>query len=380
MAFTSITGQYNIGNVPRQVDPRAIQIFEEVTFGNDPSSYGEIAGLRMLEPMIDEKPMVEGDRIETKYMSLYFTDDAVGTISPTFNEYKRYFEVQRKGWMIKDYDFSIEAMENAIEKKTDLFAMAREKTAIASDLYRKNYIPSNQYTALITGSSLRATVPASGTGQNYEYQFGALRGETVSNLKATKGGSGVRNHWRAIELSTGLTADDINFCKSYIKDYKDYSNRGVVVMANGDTLWEAQNVYSDSMNVDEFIVDGMPASRIAGVTFIENEYIPDDFMLFMDVDMSKIMVKAVSPNPALRGLSIIHENGWESLNSPDQLNGSKLKINRESYSLIGRHKILWLDINATRYNANREMQAGAFVALESYVATLKDSWYRGVNK
>ena len=36
MAYTVITGVKNIGNIPRKINPAFLEVFEELTFGNNP--------------------------------------------------------------------------------------------------------------------------------------------------------------------------------------------------------------------------------------------------------------------------------------------------------------------------------------------------------
>jgi len=238
------------------------------------------------------------------------------------------------------------------------------------------YLPAIKLQTLFTGDSARTVVPADGTGQDYEYQFGALRGETVNNLKAwINGGVGARNHWRAIELNTGVTADDIEFSKSYLQDYQDYSGRGIRCVGNGRTLWKMKAVYSNSLNSDKYMVDGLPAERIAGTEFVEFEWFPDDIVMFHDIDATGTIVRLVSPEPALRGLYLVSERGFEAMDKPEQLSGSLLKIGKEGMHSVLRHKYLFLDINKTRYNADREMQAGGFTAINNFVTGLVNSWY-----
>ena len=46
--------------------------------------------------------------------------------------------------------------------------------------------------------------------------------------------------------------------------------------------------------------------------------------------------------------------------------------------LIKRHKVLWLDIDKSRYNAGNAMQAGGFTALNNHVTKMLNGWYKSV--
>ena len=376
MAYTVITGVKNIGNIPRKINPAFLEVFEELTFGNNPDMTKEPEITRIAEAMTETTEGIEGKRIETTYSSLFFTDDGLATSSPAFGEYKKYFTLKRKAYQIKDFEYSIDMMEKALENKIDLMGEIRDKTRKCVDLYRKKYIPAINIQTLITGDSSRTVVPADGTGQGYEYQFGALRGETVENV-APWATTQVRNHFWAVGASTGLSFDDLSKVKAYMSDYED-SSGSWVVFGKGDAFDKFINVFNDTMTKDKIIAGGVNAIEVNDFSFVRMKEMPSDFLLIVDSEMAGIILKMVSPEATLTGLMMVHEQGYPALDAPEQIAGTLVKIGKEGRHLIKRHKVLWLDIDKSRYNAGNAMQAGGFTALNNHVTKMLNGWYKSV--
>lgn len=88
---------------------------------------------------------------------------------------------------------------------------------------------------------------------------------------------------------------------------------------------------------DEFtriLTTGQAADPICGVLFIVNEYMPKDWILFLDGQCSGLITKLISPVPEFRGMAIEKEQGFSNIDNLYSLTGSFFRIQPEG-SLIG---------------------------------------------
>jgi len=378
MAFSVITGSKTIGNIPNQIDPIFLETMADLEQGNVADNIKDLQGMGLVANFVEEIEGVDGKRVEFEYMNAYFSKGGLASTSSGFDSYKKYFELQRDYFDMKDFDFTIDTVTQAIElgKESELFAEARKKTQKCIQLYNRVFIPSTIIQTLITGDFRRTTIPTLNTNGDYGDQFGALRGEDVINVQPWKSGT-ARNHYRCLKANANVTADDIVANAQLIKDYKDYSQMGIVAYANGVTMFALRNVFNYNGTIDDVIL-GKVELVVGGVKFVTLEWLPDNFVLFTDIDASGMIKKMVSPNPTMRGLGMIKEKGWDDLTDPQQLEGTIMRIFPVSYALMKRHKLLWLDIDKTRYNSNGFIPSGGDgeKALNNHALALRNTWFK----
>ena len=207
MAFSVITGSKTIGNIPNQIDPIFLETMADLEQGNVADNIKDLQGMGLVANFVEEIEGVDGKRVEFEYMNAYFSKGGLASTSSGFDSYKKYFELQRHYFNMKDFDFTIDTVTQAIElgKESELFAEARKKTQKCVQLYNRVFTPSTIIQTLITGDFRRTTIPTLNTNGDYGDQFGALRGEDVINVQPWKSGT-ARNHYRCLKANANVTA------------------------------------------------------------------------------------------------------------------------------------------------------------------------------
>jgi len=366
MAIKSIRGAATIVDLGIPTKEGMLTAISGLDAVNDAEVYPKLAGIDMIAPYMTEVQGVEGHRVESESMKIYWSEKALTGNVQGHNKSVGSFELSRKGYFTKNFKFDIDMERQAKERNMDLMKLITDTTNGAINSYRDTYLPNIVYYTLIRGSNMNDAIPALNT--NFYGAFGAVRGANVTNVNVGKSGTGV-NHWFAIK-GDNLTAEDIKRVSGEMKKYKTYSRRGVIAMANSDTLWEVLNTINYAGNKDEFQKTGIPAYSIAGVKLVENEYIPDGKILFLDAGKKDIIHRMVSPVAEYRGLGIFQEKGFPIFDNPQVLEGSMFEIFAEGYFIMNRTAIAWLDLD-TKDATNGLMQAAGFTALEAYADGLK---------
>jgi len=101
--------------------------------------------------------------------------------------------------------------------------------------------------------------------------------------------------------------------------------------------------------------------------------LPDGMIFMCDAGATgddAYLVRFQSRKPKYRGISIYQEKGFTSFNEYEALEGAKFVIQAESWNLIGRGKVVWLDINHTSPGSHL-MHNDGFTALNAQAALYK---------
>jgi len=202
-------------------------------------------------------------------------------------------------------------------------------------------------------------------------EYGMLRNTVVPEYYLKPGKSTTRQHWMAIEKSTGIEATDIMAGIQRLAEYVDTMEGDVIVYGSGTTLAQVYTVYNDAMKQDEFWRTGEPMDIIGGVNFIKNDMLPTDFLLFVNGGADFLLTKNQSSNPDFRGVGTYKENGVIKFEDEMDLVGTKFKVHAEKWYMDGMTDALIMDINPARNNASNIMQTAGFTAIDTYVASLE---------
>ena len=231
-------------------------------------------------------------------------------------------------------------------------------------------------------------------GGAYNKSFGLLRNTQVDSLMlasvdstAVAGSqkSAIRNHYRAIRKPStvagqiGITPQDIDDVKRYLGNYKENANKQIVAVTSSNVINTLAGFYQYLPTKDYFLENGIPSTKIAGIHFVEADYIiPEDFILFVVydpiVERGHLLTKVINPRPEYQGMYVtIGDKAytWDDFDEA-KLSEAKLKIGDIDVHLTGRTRALWLDCG-NRVNTDGLMTQGGLDILTrqyaDYLAT-----------
>lgn len=340
----TITGTVSAGHFLGQADSNIIKIIGSIEDMNDPSIVLQLKGMDFLTPFTREFEGLQGATEAVSSYRVWAVEDGSYQDADTYNETHEMWRYKRRAWVIKDKDFSSKMLRQIREegKEGQLTKVVNERVAAISDLYINGYLPNIAYSTLL---ELPNAVAKTGY---YAEPMGFLMDTPVQDtmLKPAKRRAEnlIRNHYRSI-AGQHVELEDIQATVSYMTEYRDTNGSNIVGLANDFTKFKLINTLAYDANKDVFARTGQPVDVIAGVKFISNDYIPDDMILFINGDAKELITKLISPNPTMRGMAIVKDNGFEKLETVYDIRNSYFKIMPEGYHLTGRHYGIFLDIS-----------------------------------
>lgn len=360
---TGLVGSYSKGEL--MAAPEAMQeVYTALTVLNGKDIYAEVKGAQFLTPFTRE--VFGGNGYVETHKELIVNGrkggdgDYRNTVKRKEKAYKRTYFTEAT--TIGDVDFSMRMIEDAKKKGLNLSDLVAPKMESIARWYTRRYLAYSPYISLFE-------VPTD--GGDFWSENGMVLNTVVPEYYVEPGKSTTRNHWMAIKESVGVSGDDILEGRNKLSEYVDVYPSDVVIYASNTTLGKVFSIYNEPANKDEFFRTGEPMWSVGGCRFIENDMIPEDFLLFVNANAEWLLTKNMEENAAFRGMDAYKENAAIKIDDEEDLVGMKFKIHPESWSMDGRTDALIMDINAERYNVNREMQADGFTAILNYVASLE---------
>ncbi len=353
--------------------PEALQeVYSALTAMNGKDVYATVRGAQFLEPFT--RQLFQGNGYTEKHKEL-IVNGRKGGDGDYRNTIKRKEKVNTRTYTTEattlgDVDFTMNMLEEAMENQLDLTSLIRPQMESIAKWYTQRYLVYSPYIALLH-------VPADAHG--FWADFGMVRNTVVPESYLKPGKSTTRQHWMAIEKATGVEATDISAGIERLTEYVDTLDDDVVIYGAGTTLSKMYTLYDSPVNVDTFWRTGEPINEVEGVKFIKNDMLPTDFLLFVNGGADHLLTRNQSKNPAFRGLGAFKEETAIKFEDEMDLVGTKFKVFPENWFLDGKTDCLIMDINKTRFNSDRIMQAGGFTAIETYVESLEariDDTYR----
>lgn len=383
------SGSVNASSI---VNPNHSQVIDEIMWGLDtagtPESevYTPSMDIELMGNFLSVKAGRPGTYEAFKDFEGFFQDDAEYVDPEEYKETYAKWDFKRKGFSIKNGSYDRKTFKNAIENGDNIDELVADRTASLISKYEKNVIPNALFEEVLR-------VPTSG-GTFYE-KFGAVRDTTVSPNKlisydptATAGTleSNVRNNWRAIAENSGLSLEDIKFVKEYMGNVEGIDEENLLVFGGSNAISEAGALFDVNMKTrEEIVLDGTPtglqAWTVEGLSMISTKSLPKNILMFVNPDARNIVTQLISDKPEFQGLYMeTARDGEKFIANGESLMGSKLIIGEFGNHMVGRLDVLFLDIDATRFNADREMQAGGFEAVTKKAKSLRGKWYKNVNE
>jgi hypothetical protein len=371
MAYTMYNGSTTEGDGFREVGGLAVNVLEAISLGNSAIYQQDNATNRFLDKFIKEVPAVPGEQVPVETWNIFFSPGGITSDAPEFQKNRAHFNLKKESFKVLAYKFNFDMVKSSRNTGINLMQGAVEKTQKARDVFAYVYNPYIKLASFISGDSSSTTLPVLNDGGTYVSQMGVLRGEDCTDLLNGHVKVKTKNLLKA-KKSTVLSANDINDMVQDLKDFKSNVGKRIVGVGSPRSLWELKNTYAWAQNVDTFVEDGIPMSKVAGVNLYELEGAPDGFLIFLVEGGDAPVIKAVEKDPMQRGLVMNMTKAVTKLEEADDLDGAFLEISPEGYHFLRREKIGILDI--TNADGNGLMTATGVATLEDYLVAIRGSW------
>lgn len=377
-----ITGSNSLGTFfdLGKAETSLIKVVGAIETLNDPALMSKLAGMDFLNTFIRNIQGYQGHTEGFEEHKVYVTDDGSYQDALNYDSKYRTWTFYRKGYVVKDIDFSMGVINDAAEKGIELSSIITKRMSDIAKLYTQQYLPKVAYETLFYE-------PKHKHG-SYTDDFGFLDGTLVDASMMKPFGQHAENlrryHWRGL---VGDTVSHVDFEKvvDYMSEYMDVSDSSIVALGTRATLAKLRSVLNADVNLDIWDRTGQPAQEINGVRFVKNDFMPKDVLLFVSGDAPELITRLISPNPAFRGVALARVDAFTNFEKLQNLAGSFFKIMPEGYHLTGRHFGLYLHlkkgVNVTDPEGNTHeglMAPEGRQAIKDHRELLRGAWYRNL--
>lgn len=348
--------------------------------------------LRLLNLMTKTIEGVEGTYQAVGSFGIYFHDNTDNMDAEEFKEEYNEWKFGRKDLAVKNGSYDNRTFKRAKEMKVDLDVQIANRTIEILATYENLYKPFIMFQTLMT-------VPADGGGAEFPYnkEFGAIRNRLIDKRKiksysstatARALGSNIRDNWRAIKSSSGVTFDDIEFCQKYISEPVGIFKQNLVLFGDSSDLSTIKrNVFSDfSPSLEEVLVGGIPsgvqATTVDGLKMIAvTTPLPEKVVAFINTGAEDLITVLESPEPEFRGIAVeFPKDGEKFVSNAKSFQGAKVVIQEVGYHMTGALDVLFLDLDGDNASPDRLMQADGFTKVENKVKDLAGLYYQPLNR
>lgn len=355
--------------------PDAIQeVYSALEAMNGKEIFEMVRGSQFLEPFTREVYGGNGYTEKHKEIEVYGRKGGDKDYRNTINkkEVVKTKTYNTDATTVGDVDFTQAMVERAQRTPgVALSDLVEPKMMAIARWYVTRYLPYSPYISLLDKPT---------DGGDFWNENGMLLNTVVPERYLKPGRDTTRNHWMSVAQSTGVEAEDISAAIERLTDYVDTFEGDVVIYGSTNTLAKMQSIYNEPANKDTFWRTGEPMTVIREAKFIANDLLPKDFLLFVNGGADFLLTKNMEPLPEFRGMATFREDGRKLYEDEADLIGSKFKVYPEAWYMDGRTDAVIMDINESRWNADREMQAGGFTAIDTYrdslLARIDDTYRR----
>ncbi|MGL5576781.1 MAG: hypothetical protein ACRDD8_05310 [Bacteroidales bacterium] len=377
-----ITGSNSLGSFfdLGKAETSLIKVVGAIESLNEPALINRLAGMDFLSTFIRNVEGLQGHTEGFEEHKVYVTDDGSYQDALNYEPKYRTWTFYRKGYIVKDIDFSMGVINHAAETKQPLSAIVAKRMDAIGKLYTLQYLPKVAYETLFFE-------PRNKYG-SYTDDFGFLDGTLVDAQMMKPYGQEASNlrryHWRG-QLEDLLTVHDFEKIVDYMSEYLDVSDSSIVALGTRATLSKLRSVINADVNLDIWDRTGQPAEEINGVRFVKNDFMPKNILFFVSGDAPELITKLISPNPDFRGVALTKVEAFTNFERLENLAGSFFKIMPEGYHLTGRHFGLFFHmakgISVTDPEGNVHagiMNEDGRRIMRDHRELLKGAWYRGL--
>lgn len=380
MSISVITGADVLGKYIEGADKNVLTIVKGVESMNSPRTKQKIKGMKFLDSFIKELEGVQGHTEGFKEYRVFASDDGDNQDGVNYQEDYKTWTYERRGYIVKDKDFSHQLLLQAYEENLDLTTITKDRMVAIADMYLNYYLPNRAYETLFTVGTEGATYYGKPEGFLYNTVVDTKMLKPEAQSKTTR-----MHYWGVEDASAGVSIEDIEAVVEYLSQYTDISDGNIVGLGTRGSLFKLKNTLGYEGNKDEFARTGQPTTEIAGVQFMANDFMPKGMIMFIAGEADKIITKLVSPKKDLRGMAAIRDKGFGVLSDLNDMVGTYFKIMPEGWHLTGRHYGLILDLENDGVSnsnidavVNRQMAPAGFTRLASHKTVLRNEWYRNL--
>ncbi len=371
-----LTGANNAGKYIQKADENVMTILTGLEAVNNTDFTKKIEGMDAIKPFIRTINGLNGHTELFSNYRVWAVEDGDYSDAPTTEENYESWMYTRKGYKIKDKDFSLKLIEDAYEKNLPLSELVAQRVKGVTQWYAQEYTPNVLFEPLMT-------IPNATQSASYRAApVGFLNNTPVDQFILKPGVTDlVRNHYLGIEdTATGVTFYDIENVVEKMSEYIDVSDSNIIAFATRATLAKLKSTLAYEGNQDIFARSGVPTENIAGVQFIVNSYMPKNKILFINGDSKSLITKIISPKADRVGLAIVKDSGWTSMESIKDFIGAYYKVMPEGYFVTERHNGLWLDIGneSTDQKVGGPMSDVGKAEIANHGKILKARWSRNL--
>ena len=367
-------------------------VIENIQAGLDAVNYKSDAFEYKLDDLGLIAPYIKQVQGHNNYVLAYedfqvFFQDYADFIDPLeYNENENTWTLKSKSFAAKNGSFTPAFIKNAMKAGQDPNRKILERTQAILKTYNNIFKPNFVWEAILK-------VPTSG-GTYYD-KFGVLNAVAIdksmienydSTASAGAKGSLTRTHIRGISGSA-VGSDDLKFVKEYFDEYIDIDVVNMRMLGNLTTKHELESVFSDNMTKDNIILGGvnLEVDTLYGTPFMSTKMLSDYIVMFYIADeMQPLIAELVSSIDMFTGMRFENEKSYEKfdrLETVDDLFNGRFVIEDIGEHLIGRHRVLFLDITPSRYTSNttRAIDALGTAAIANKRKNLRKQWFKTVN-
>ena len=180
--------------------------------------------------------------------------------------------------------------------------------------------------------------------------------------------------------SSGCSFEDIEYVVEMMNEYIDVSDSNIIAYASRPTLAKLKSTLAYEGNQDIFTRTGVPSETIAGVSFMVNDYIPKNKILFLNGSANAIVTRMESTKADRRGLGIEKATVFTSMESINDFIGSYYRVMPEGYFVTGRHQGVWLDIGADSQSGSSggKMATAGITEIVNHAKALKAAYAKSI--
>jgi len=377
-AITSGNAMFN----PQRVQDVLDNIQDGLDMVNDKTDAFEYknADYQLMLPHVVRVEGPSGTTLAFEDWQTFFQDAGVAIAQDDYNESYNTWKLSSRSFESRDGSFTPDFFKKQLKNRKDPLTILQKRSEGIMKKYLNVFKPNFLWEALLT-------VPT--TAGDYYAKFGALRNvvvdasmleNVVSGASAGALNSVTRLHFRAIANNTGIESDDLIFIKQYMNEYVGLDINSLVMVGTMGTEALLRGVFTAPVSVDNIAVNGISAKGIEGIPFITTKMLPDNILMFFIASPDEpIVAELVNDVIDFQGLNVTPEKSLKKFpETMEEVIGSKYVIEDIGDHLIGRHKVIFLDITPANFNADREMQAAGYTLLTARKAGLRAQWKTAV--
>ena len=215
-----ITGAANAGKYIQKANDDVMLIVTALESLNNTDITSKVKGLDAIKPFMRTIGGLNGHTEAFSNYRVWAVEDGDYADAPVTEESMEQWFYTRKGWKVRDKDFSLKLIEDAYEKNIPLSDLVKDRVKGITQWYLEEYKPNIIFEALMR-------IPTATQAASYRAApVGFLKNTPVDAYMLKPGITDtIRNHYIGVEsASAGVQFDDIENVVEKMSEYVDVSD------------------------------------------------------------------------------------------------------------------------------------------------------------